>query len=301
MKAQRHTARRAISILGLIALLVSTMQMVVAPAASRGAAVLRRLHRRQPLQLDRHPAHDRQRRSAAPAAPSARAEVTNQSAFAYRDLGATFNQVCMSANVNRLLDSGVDLFRLRTAANGGIIKAFRAANGTVQMRSDFGIRRSARTVQLGTGWHNMELCGTVGSNTTWDLYRDGVRDRERRGSANTGTTPVGRIQIGDTAAKTFTVNFDHVVLDEAPGDGGAPGDTTPPRPSPADPPARARSSSSIQISWAASTDPSLRSPTASTETVAPPRSARPPTPRSPTRGSSPVRATPTPSQAVDTA
>jgi hypothetical protein len=32
-------------------------------------------------------------------------------------------------------------------------------------------------------------------------------------AANTGTTPIGRIQIGDTVAKTFTANFDHVVLD----------------------------------------------------------------------------------------
>ena len=62
----------------------------------------------------------------------------------------------------------------------------------------------------------MELCGTVGTNSTWDLYRDGVQivtDWE----ADTGTTPIGRIQIGDTAAKTFTVNFDNVRMDTAVG------------------------------------------------------------------------------------
>ena len=32
-------------------------------------------------------------------------------------------------------------------------------------------------------------------------------------AANTGTTPVGRIQIGDTAAKTWTANFDDVIVD----------------------------------------------------------------------------------------
>ena len=35
--------------------------------------------------------------------------------------------------------------------------------------------------------------------------------------ANTGTSPVGRIQIGDSAAKTFTANFDDVVVDGFPG------------------------------------------------------------------------------------
>ena len=90
---------------------------------------------------------------------------------------------------------------------------------------------------LGTGWHNVELCGTVGTNTTWDLFRDGV-EIVTDWVANTGTTAVGRIQIGDTAAKTFTANFDHVVLDEAPGD-SATGDLTPPT-APGPPPAPAR-------------------------------------------------------------
>ena len=65
---------------------------------------------------------------------------------------------------------------------------------------------------LGSGWHHLELCGTVGAAGAWDLYRDGVRI-VNGWVANTGTTPIGRIQIGDTAAKTFTINWDDVVLD----------------------------------------------------------------------------------------
>ena len=105
---------------------------------------------------------------------------------------------------------------------------------------------------LGTGWHNVELCGTVGTDTTWNLYRDGTQI-VTNWVANTGTTPVGRIQIGDTAAKTFTVNFDHVVLDTAPGD-DVTGDTTAPS-VPGRPAGNSPSAGSIQISWAASTDP----------------------------------------------
>ena len=90
-------------------------------------------------------------------------------------------------------------------------------NGNLQLRSDFGSTTINSNVPIGTGWQNVELCGAVGSNTTWDLFHNGteiVTDWQ----SNTGTTPVGRIQIGDTAAKTFTINFDHVVLDEAPGE-----------------------------------------------------------------------------------
>ena len=35
--------------------------------------------------------------------------------------------------------------------------------------------------------------------------------------ADTGTDPVGRVQIGDTAAKTWTANFAGVRLDTTPG------------------------------------------------------------------------------------
>ncbi len=86
----------------------------------------------------------------------------------------------------------------------------------MQIRSDFaGTTRNSNT-QAGTGWHSIELCGTVGSNTTWDLLRDGnviVNDWQ----ADTGTAPVMRVQIGDSAAKTFTANFDDVRLDQVAG------------------------------------------------------------------------------------
>jgi chitodextrinase len=151
-----------------------------------------------------------------PAAPSARAQVTSQSAFAYRDLGTTTMTPCLSVNVNLSSGTGVDLFRLRTAGNGAVVKVFVHTTGTLQIRSDFDGTTRNSGIQVGTGWHTIELCGTVGSNTTWDLFRDGtqiVTDWQ----ADSGTTPVGRIQIGDTAAKTWTANFDDVIVD---GDAG---------------------------------------------------------------------------------
>ncbi len=45
---------------------------------------------------------------------------------------------CTSLNVNvTAAGSGIDLFRLRTAANGAMIKVLVASNGTLQIRSDF--------------------------------------------------------------------------------------------------------------------------------------------------------------------
>ena len=189
----------------------------------------------------------------APALPSARVQVTAQTAFAYHDLGTTTMTPCASVNVNvSAAGTAIDLFRLRTAANGGIIKVVRTAAGTLQLRSDFGATTLNSGIQLGTGFHNVELCGTVGGATTWDLYRDGVKI-VNAWVANTGTTPVGRVQIGDTSAGTFTVNFDHFVLDLVPGDGTQAPDTLPPT-IPGTPTGSSPSSGNIQIGWTASTD-----------------------------------------------
>src|SRR4029077_16393098 len=75
-------------------------------------------------------------------------------------------------------------------------------------------------------------------------------------AANTGTTPVGMIQIGDNAARTMTLNLDHVRVDQSPGEGSPPPqDTTPPT-TPGKPSGSSPSPGTISITWAASTDQS---------------------------------------------
>ncbi len=151
------------------------------------------------------------------APPSARAQVTGQSAFGFRTLAGTVSTVCMSMRVNVVASGGSRvLLRLRTAANGPISRVWVNAAGTLWVRSDVSNLQLSSGVALGTGWHAIEFCGTVGTSGTWDLYRDGVKI-VNAWVADTGTTPVGRVEIGDTAAGTFTVNFDDVVVDQAPG------------------------------------------------------------------------------------
>ena len=131
------------------------------------------------------------------AAPSALESVTSQSAFAYKNLSGTFSTICMSENVNAtVLDSaGPNLLRLRTAANGPVARVYATGAGSCDVRSDVSNAQINSKVALGSGWHNIELCGTVGTSGTWDLYRDGVKI-VNAWAANTGTTPVGRVEIG---------------------------------------------------------------------------------------------------------
>ena len=124
----------------------------------------------------------------------------------------------MSMNVNVTTQGGtaIDLLRLRTAANGPVAKVFLNASGTLLVRSDVSGTQQSSSTAIGTGWHELELCGTVGAAGTWDLYRDGIKIVNAF-AANTGTTPVGMIQIGDNVARTMTLNFDHVRVDQVAG------------------------------------------------------------------------------------
>jgi hypothetical protein len=49
-----------------------------------------------------------------------------------------------------------------------------------------------------------------------DLYRDGVKI-VNAWSSDTGTTPIGRVEIGNGTAVTAAINFDDVVVDQTPG------------------------------------------------------------------------------------
>jgi hypothetical protein len=153
--------------------------------------------------------------------PSLRGSPSAETAFASKDFDLTYPSACASMNVNAadLGGSSVDLFRLRTADGGPIAKAFVNASGNLGVRSDVSGDQLTPGVDLGSGWHEVELCGTVGAAGAWDLYRDGVKI-VNGWVADTGSDPIGRVQVGDTAAKTWTANFDDIRLDTTPGSPG---------------------------------------------------------------------------------
>ncbi len=72
------------------------------------------------------------------APPSAMAQTSAQTGFAFKNLATTYSSMCMSANVNVAARDATSttLFRFRTAANGAIAKVFINANGILYVRSD---------------------------------------------------------------------------------------------------------------------------------------------------------------------
>jgi hypothetical protein len=142
-------------------------------------------------------------------APSARASVTGQAAYAYHNLGATYPALCMSEAVNLQSISGsVALMKLRTAGGQSLGRAFVEASRMLKVRADVGGTQFSSGVTLPTGWNTLQLCITVGTSGGISLFLNGGQIGSW--TANTGTVPIGRLQIGDDAAKTVTVNFDDI-------------------------------------------------------------------------------------------
>ena len=153
-----------------------------------------------------------------PAAPSARAQVSSLSAYARKTIGSTPGPVCLSerVNVQNRGANAVILGRLLSSSGSGIIRVTVNASGVLQLYSDVAAVTRSSGVALGTGWVALEVCGSVGSSSVWDLYRNGVRI-VNAWTVNTGTSAVGQVQIGDNTAKTVTMNLDDVVVDVAAG------------------------------------------------------------------------------------
>ena len=72
------------------------------------------------------------------------------------------------------------------AASGPVGRVLVNDSGVLSVRSDVSGTTRASGVALGSGWHALEVCTTVGTAGVWDLYRDGVRI-VNGWVANTGT------------------------------------------------------------------------------------------------------------------
>lgn len=156
--------------------------------------------------------------SGSPTPPSALVQTNASRAWASASLGGTYASVCASARAN--LASTVDggsLFRLRTAGDGPVVRLFVSSGRVLSLRSD------VSGVQIATGrmlsvntWTTLELCGTVGTSATWTLYVDGIQVFGPW-TANTGSTPIGRITIGTPDVRTISVRLDDLRVDQSPG------------------------------------------------------------------------------------
>jgi hypothetical protein len=148
--------------------------------------------------------------------PSAMVDVAEGSAYLSRSLGATYDFLCVSASVQVTTTGGNALVRLRTASNDPIARLLVDSSRYLRVRSDVSGVASPRTVLLDQDWHRLEVCGNVGATSTWDLYFDG-RPVLQGWTADTGSQPIGTLELGDKGIKTWTAHLDDIVVDQGVG------------------------------------------------------------------------------------
>ena len=144
-------------------------------------------------------------------APSVRGSGTAQSAFAWQALPTTETNVCYSAELDVQSRSSVFApIRLRTATGGALARLTLTATGVLRVRNDqTGTVYSSSTTLPLNSWHRVGLCVEVaGAAGQLQATADGVA--VGTWTSDTGSAPVGRIQIGTSENSTVVFNVDDV-------------------------------------------------------------------------------------------
>jgi endoglucanase len=148
----------------------------------------------------------------AAAPPSARAQVTNQIAFARRGFGVSTPTACLSSAVrlNSIGGANVQLLKLR-AGSTNIARLVVTPARALRVRNDVTGVFVSNGPTLPTGWHTLELCVGVGAGGgTLRATLDGSTIANATGQ-NLGTASLNTAHIGDDTAKTYSANWDDVV------------------------------------------------------------------------------------------
>src|SRR5919106_2834400 len=148
---------------------------------------------------------------------AARGTTTSAARWAYKTLGSTQSELYYRIRfkvVSQGASSTVNLLKLRTATGTALFGLFRNTAGNLGYRNEVAAVSTTSSTPVSIGvWHEVQvrvrINGASGESETWF---DGVRIASLSKVENFGTTPIGRLQIGENSSgKVYDVAFDDVV------------------------------------------------------------------------------------------
>ena len=145
---------------------------------------------------------------------AARANVMNAAADARERLSQTLAQLVYRARFKILAQSENPfyLMKLRATAEDSIAGLALTRNRFLEFRNFNLDTKSTSAVQVGPGWHSIELRMTVGTSGSVQVFLDGTQV-PIPATHNLGTTPVGKLQLGDNNNdRTYQVVYDNVSI-----------------------------------------------------------------------------------------
>lgn len=192
------------------------------------------------------------------------ANVTNAAAVAYRQL----DQPCPELYQRiRFFVSAYDnkttyLQQFRTAQGGSLLGLYISGSGRLGYRNIVAGRNVNTTIAISKDqWHEAQIRVRInGTTSETEVWYDGNRIDQLSLTESLGSVDIGRVQLGESAARTHVIVYDDVVvstgfIDPAVETDPPPYilDTLPPSP-PTDPVANANGVTGIDLSWSASFD-----------------------------------------------
>jgi Calcineurin-like phosphoesterase len=150
---------------------------------------------------------------------AARATMTGAAAYVQRTLATTTTEATTSVKVNLASISGtssVNFLKLRTATGTALAEVFITPSRVLGLRNDVTAAATNSTTIVTTGtWHTVTLHAIIaGTTSTLDVTYDGT-PLATLGSttANLGTIPIGRIQIGENlTGRTADLSYDTITV-----------------------------------------------------------------------------------------
>ena len=110
--------------------------------------------------------------------------------------------------------NAVNLMRFQTAGGTNILTLFRSTSGSLLLRNDVAAANAPGSIAVSAGaWHEVQVSVTIsGASSTVQVTLDGSQVTALTQTLNLGTTPIGRLILGDNNNnRTSQVAYDEVV------------------------------------------------------------------------------------------
>lgn len=148
---------------------------------------------------------------------SGRATSTGAAAYVYKQLANAQSNLYFKSAFNHLSAGGTTtLLRFRSATGPAILSLNVNLAGSLVVKNHVtGAQRISSTTVSKSVPHEAQLHGFVnGASSLVEVWFDGVPVPDISGMDNLGTTPIGRVQLGQNAGTvTYDTVFDEVVAD----------------------------------------------------------------------------------------
>jgi chitodextrinase len=135
--------------------------------------------------------------------------------YAYKSISPTASELYAKFRFQVLSRStSVDLMRFRNATGGSKLSLYVSdTSGTLSTRNSAGTSTRSSSPAIVPGqWYTVEVHAKIASPTVTEVWLDGVHLTQLDATGDIGSTNIGQFLVGTTAAGTYDVVFDDVVV-----------------------------------------------------------------------------------------